>query len=394
MSNSTPLPQNSQIFLLLLLGVLSAFGPFVVDLYLPSLPQLASFFETSASMTQLTLTTAMLGLAVGQLFLGTLSDKFGRKKPLIISLVLYIVSSVAIVFSPNIETMIALRTIQGLSSAGSVVISRAIVADLYQGQAMTRFFGLLLTINGLAPIFSPIMGSFLLVYTDWRGIFVFLALIGVAVLLACGKLHESLPSDKRLTTSTLASFGVFGNIVKNRLFMAYVSIESLLFGAMFAYIASSPFIFQGIYGLSALGFSLCFGANGTALVLGSNVGGQLTNRKALAVGVLGFGVAVAYTVAMLLTQMGWLWLELGFFAMLFLTGITLPAISALAMDSERKNAGSASALLGFAPFFLGAVVSPLVGVGDIFVASAVVIGLCAILAFLAYWKIRGRIVNL
>lgn len=166
-------PKNSELFLLLLLGVLSAFGPFVMDLYLPSLPQLADFFATSTSMTQLTLTTAMLGLAVGQLVFGALSDKFGRKKPLIISLVIYIISTIAIVFSPNIETMIALRVVQGLSSAGSVVISRAIVADLYKGQAMTRFFGLLLTINGLAPIFSPITGSFLLEFTDWRGILCF-----------------------------------------------------------------------------------------------------------------------------------------------------------------------------------------------------------------------------
>jgi len=153
---------NSKLFLVLLLGVLSAFGPFVVDLYLPSLPQLATFFETSASMTQLTLTTAMIGLAVGQLLLGPLSDKFGRKIPLIISLVIYIISTVLIVYAPNIEAMIALRVIQGLSSAGSVVISRAVATDLYRGREMTRFFGLLMTINGLAPIISPILGSLLL----------------------------------------------------------------------------------------------------------------------------------------------------------------------------------------------------------------------------------------
>ena len=172
---------NSKLFLVLLLGVLSAFGPFVVDLYLPSLPQLASFFETNASMTQLTLTTAMIGLALGQLLLGPLSDKFGRKKPLIISLVIYIISTVLIVFSPNIETMIVLRVIQGLSSAGSVVISRAVATDLYRGREMTRFFGLLMTINGLAPIISPILGSLLLEYISWKGVFVFLALIGVNI---------------------------------------------------------------------------------------------------------------------------------------------------------------------------------------------------------------------
>lgn len=382
---------NSKLFLVLLLGVLSAFGPFVVDLYLPSLPQLASFFETSASMTQLTLTTAMIGLAVGQLLLGPLSDKFGRKKPLIISLVIYIISTVLIVFSPNIETMIVLRVIQGLSSAGSVVISRAIATDLYRGREMTRFFGLLMTINGIAPIISPILGSLLLEYISWKGVFVFLALIGVVVLFFCFRLKESLSVENRLQGSIFATFSTFGVIIKNRLFMSYVGIESFLLGAMFAYIAASPFILQSFYGLSAFIFSLCFGANGAALVIGANVGGKLPNRKALAIGVLAFVVAALYTIAVLIIQPYWLFVEIGFFAMLLLMGITFPAISSLAMESERQYAGSASALLGFAPFFLGGIVSPLVGIGNIFYSTALVILACGVLGLAIYWSIRHKI---
>ncbi len=382
---------NSKLFLVLLLGVLSAFGPFVVDLYLPSLPQLASFFETSASMTQLTLTTAMIGLAVGQLLLGPLSDKFGRKKPLIISLVIYIISTVLIVFSPNIETMIVLRVIQGLSSAGSVVISRAIATDLYRGREMTRFFGLLMTINGIAPIISPILGSLLLEYISWKGVFVFLALIGVVVLFFCFRLKESLRVENRLQGSIFATFSTFGVIIKNRLFMSYVGIESFLLGAMFAYIAASPFILQSFYGLSAFIFSLCFGANGAALVIGANIGGKLPNRQALAIGVLAFVVAALYTIAVLIIQPYWLFVEIGFFAMLLLMGITFPAISTLAMESERQYAGSASALLGFAPFFLGGVVSPLVGIGNIFYSTALVILACGVLGLAIYWSIRHKI---
>ena len=352
---------NSKLFLVLLLGVLSAFGPFVVDLYLPSLPQLATFFETSASMIQLTLTTAMIGLAVGQLLLGPLSDKFGRKIPLIISLVIYIISTVLIVYAPNIEAMIVLRVIQGLSSAGSVVISRAVATDLYRGREMTRFFGLLMTINGLAPIISPILGSLLLEYISWKGVFVFLALIGV--------------------------------IIKNRLFMSYVGIQSFLLGSMFAYIAASPFIFQSFYGLSAFIFSLCFGANGSALVIGANIGGKLPNRKALAIGVFTFVMVALYTIAVLIIQPYWLFVEIGFFAMLLLMGITFPAISSLAMESERQYAGSASALLGFAPFFLGGVVSPLVGIGNIFYSTALVILACSVLALVIYWMVRHKIPN-
>ena len=382
---------NSKFFLVLLLGVLSAFGPFVVDLYLPSLPQLTSFFETNASMTQLTLTTAMIGLAVGQLLLGPLSDKFGRKKPLIISLVIYIISTVLIVFSPNIETMIVLRVIQGLSSAGSVVISRAVATDLYRGREMTRFFGLLMTINGLAPIISPILGSLLLEYISWKGVFVFLALIGVIVLIFSFRLKESLSVENRLQGSIFSTFLTFGVIIKNRLFMSYVGIQSFLLGSMFAYIAASPFILQSFYGLSAFIFSLCFGANGAALVIGANVGGKFPNRKALAIGVLAFVVAALYTIAVLIIQPYWLFVEIGFFAMLLLIGITFPAISSLAMESERQYAGSASALLGFAPFFLGGVVSPLVGIGNIFYSTSFVILICALLALSIYWVIRHKI---
>ena len=382
---------NSKLFLVLLLGVLSAFGPFVVDLYLPSLPQLASFFETSASMTQLTLTTAMIGLAVGQLLLGPLSDKFGRKIPLIISLVIYIISTILIVYAPNIEAMIVLRVIQGLTSAGSVVISRAVATDLYRGREMTRFFGLLMTINGIAPIISPILGSLLLEYISWKGVFVFLALIGLVVLFFCFRLKESLSVENRLQGSIFATFSTFGVIIKNRLFMSYVGIESFLLGAMFAYIAASPFILQSFYGLSAFIFSLCFGANGAALVIGSNVGGKMSNGKALAIGVLGFVVVALYTIAVLIIQPHWLFVEIGFFAMLLLMGITFPAISTLAMESERQYAGSASALLGFAPFFLGGVVSPLVGIGNIFYSTALVILACGVLGLAIYWSIRHKI---
>lgn len=382
---------NSKAFLVILLGVLSAFGPFVVDLYLPSLPQLAQFFDTTASMTQLTLTTAMIGLAVGQLLLGPMSDKFGRKIPLIISLLIYIISTILLIFSPNIETMIVLRAVQGLSSAGSVVISRAVATDLYRGREMTRFFGLLMTINGIAPIISPILGSLLLEYIGWKGVFFFLAIIGIVVLLFCLCLKESLIIEKRLKGSVLSTFFTFGKIIKNRMFMSYVGIESFLLAAMFAYIAASPFILQSFYGLSAFTFSLCFGANGAALVIGANIGGKLSNRTALSFGVLGFGIVVLYTISTLIIQPNWFLVEIGFFLMLLMMGLTFPAISSLAMESERQYAGSASALLGFTPFFLGGVVSPLVGIGNIFYATAVVILVCAFISLIIYFLIRTNI---
>ena len=173
--------------------------------------------------------------------------------------------------------------------------------------------------------------------------------------------------------------------------MSYVGIESFLLAAMFAYISASPFILQSFYGLSAFTFSLCFGANGAALVIGANIGGKLSNRKALSFGVLGFGVVVLYTISTLIIQPNWFLVEIGFFLMLLMMGLTFPAISSLAMESERQYAGSASALLGFTPFFLGGIVSPLVGIGNIFYATAVVILVCAFISLIIYFLIRTNI---
>ncbi len=381
---------NSKLFLVLLLGILSAFGPFVIDLYLPSLPQLAEFFKTSASMTQLSLTSAMVGLAVGQLLLGPISDKYGRKKPLMISLAVYIVSTGSLIVAPNIESFILLRTVQGLSAAGSVVIARAVATDLYRGREMTRFFGLLMTVNGIAPIISPVLGSLLLEYMSWRGIFIFLTALGVILSIVCLRLAESLKPEARLQTTLFASFKVFVPILCNRRFMTYVAMQSFALAGMFAYIAASPFIFQNFYALSAFAFSLCFAANGTALIIGSNIGGKLANSRALQIGAGGIVIFACYvTVALLLQIHVWL-VEAGFFMLLLFIGITLPTVSALAMESERRYAGSASALLGFFPFFLGALVSPLVGIGNIFYATAVVILLSGCTVAVIYWFVREQ----
>lgn len=172
--------------------------------------------------------------------------------------------------------------------------------------------------------------------------------------------------------------------------MSYVSIESFLLGAMFAYIAASPFILQSFYGLSAFAFSLCFGSNGAALVIGASIGGKQKNRTALRIGVLGFFIAAIYTIVVLVAQPFWFLVELGFFSLL-LMGLTFPAISSLAMESEREYSGSASALLGFAQFFLGSVISPLVGLGNIFYSSATVIAVCALLGLATCWRIRKAI---
>jgi len=382
--------KNSRLFLILLLGSLSAFGPFITDLYLPALPGMGEYFHTSASMVQLTLTTSMIGLGLGQLFIGPISDKYGRIRPLMVSLAIYIASTLLIVFTQDIEGMIVLRAIQGLSSAGSVVLSRAIAADLYQGEELSRFFALLMSVNGIAPIVSPVFGALLLQFTNWRGIFVVLVLIGVVLMAFCLRLEETHPPHKRMTGSLLSIFTVLGKILTNRTFMNFAGIQALIMGVLFAYIASSSFIFQTAYGVGKFAYGLCFGLNGAALVAGAALARKMRVQRALRYGIGGFAAA-AVLVALFLIAHAPLWLlETGLFLLLFCMGGVNPGLSALAMSSERQYAGSASAFLGFFGFTLGGAVSPLVGIGNIFYATATAITVCALLAAALYWQMRDK----
>lgn len=382
--------KNSRLFLILLLGSLSAFGPFITDLYLPALPGMGEYFHTSASMVQLTLTTSMIGLGLGQLFIGPVSDKYGRIRPLMVSLAVYIASTLLIVFTRDIEGMIVLRAIQGLSSAGSVVLSRAIAADLYQGEELSRFFALLMSVNGIAPIVSPVFGALLLQFTNWRGIFVVLVLIGVVLMAFCLRLEETHPPHKRMTGSLLSIFTVLGKILTNRTFMGFAGIQALIMGVLFAYIASSSFIFQTAYGVGKFTYGLCFGLNGAALVAGAALARKMRVQRALRYGIGGFAAA-AVLVTLFLIAHAPLWLlETGLFLLLFCMGGVNPGLSALAMSTERQYAGSASAFLGFFGFTLGGAVSPLVGIGNIFYATATAITVCALLAATLYWQMRDK----
>ena len=385
------LKRNSKLFLVLFLGTLSAFGPFVTDLYLPALPTMSSYFNSSTSTIQLTLTGSMVGLALGQLLIGPISDKYGRKNPLIISLIVYLISTIAIILFPNVYAMIVLRFIQGASSAGAVVISRAISTDLYHGRELAAFFALLMAVNGLAPILSPILGSVLLELTDWRGIFITLALIGVILLAVSFKFNESLAIEKRLDLPITKTYYSLVYVVKNRLFFALVIVQGFALAAMFAYIAASPFILQTHYSLSPLMYSLCFGLNGFAIVLGSKNSGNFKEKVSIKLGLsLMLLVSIYLAVALTLT-LPFLFIEVGFFLLLLGLGFILPAGSAIAMSLERERAGSASAFFGFVPFFLGGVVSPLVGIGNIFHSSAIAIVVCSAISFVTFKLVEKKI---
>lgn len=383
--------KNSKAFLILLLGTMSAFGPFIMDLYLPALPQLRDYFHTSAAFTQVSLMTAMIGLGVGQLFIGPLSDKYGRKRPLLISLGVFVITSFALVFSPNIHVLITLRAIQGFSAAGSVVLSRAVATDLYTGRELGKFFAMLMTVHGLAPVLSPVAGSYLLRFTDWHGVFVSLTLLGLVLITAVLFLVESLPPERRFDSSIFKSFTVYPQILKNSTFMGFVLMQSFGFAGLFAYISASPFIFQSHFGLSPTEFSACFGANGLAVMIGANISTRINRSRALRFGVTVFTLATLYLAVALIEGFSIGFIEPGFFCMTLSLGFIFPIVSMQAMSSERKNAGSASALLGFCPFMLGAICSPLVGIGNLFVSTGIVLSIAGLAVCGMYWRVRHRL---
>ena len=379
----------SRTFLLVLLGLLSAFGPFVTDMYLPGLPSMTVYFDTTASLVQLGITTAMLGLAFGQVIIGPLSDKYGRKLPLMASLWLFILSTIACIFSWNIGAFIFFRFLQGIAGAGGIVISRSVATDCYSGKELAKAFAMISAVNGLAPILAPVGGGIMLKFTNWLGIFAFLLFIGIVLILLCLKLKESLPAERRITVPAFSSFRNFIPLLGKREFMGYVLIQAFTFGTIFAYISSSPFILQEHYRLSPLAYSLCFAINAVALIIGTASAGRFRNiRKGVVTGVAGSFVLSIFTGVTLWLEMPIIYFEIALFLTLAFGGIVLPTSTALALDTERQNAGTASAIFGAISFLAGGIVSPLVGIGNILHSTAIIMVASSAIALLLVCKKR------
>lgn len=352
----------------LILGALCAFGPLSIDMYLPSLPEIANQLHTGTSLVQVSLTACLLGLALGQLIAGSLSDTHGRLAPLKIALIVYAVASFLCAFTPSIELLIAFRFIQGVAGAAGVVISRAIVRDLYSGVEMTKFFTLLMLVNGLAPIFAPMLGGALLIVTSWRGVFVVLGLFGILMLtVVATSLPETLPQERRSAGGVREIRSTFSRLLKDRTFMGYTLVQGCAMAAVFGYISGSPFVMQEIFGVSPQVFSLLFGVNGLGLIIVSQItgrlAGQIPERTLLVSGLYcalfgGFGLLVT-----VLAGGGIFLVALCLFFVVASIGFINPTAFSLAMQEQGQSAGSAAALLGMFTFITGAVSAPLVGLG-------------------------------
>jgi DHA1 family bicyclomycin/chloramphenicol resistance-like MFS transporter len=371
--------------LLLLLGCLSTFGPLCMDMYLPGLPAMADDLGASTSAAQLTLTACLAGLATGQLLIGPLSDTHGRRRPLLAGLLAFTAASLLCAAAPSVLTLTLLRYVQGVAGAAGIVIARAIVRDVAEGDAAARAFARLMLVSGLAPILAPVLGGQVLRVTDWRGVFGVLAGLGLLLALVTWRaLPETHAPERRREGGVRETTSVFATLLRDRTFLACTLACGLSFAAMFAYIAGSPFVLQDVYGVSPQTFSLLFAVNAFGILLGSQTSGRLIGRVApdrlLAIGVRTAAAGAVGLLLVSLLQVGLLAVLVCLFAVVASIGLILPNASAIGMAGHPETAGSASALLGLSQYAFGALAAPLVGVAGLHhgVPMAVVIATAAL----------------
>ena len=350
-----------------LVGTMTIFGGLCIDTYLPALPQINQELHASASAVQLTLTACLIGILAGQIMIGPVSDSLGRRGPLIAGLMAFVLSSMACAIAPNIYALIAFRLIQGFGGAAGIVIARSIVRDLYSGVALARFFSTLMLATGLGPLLAPQIGSWIMLFTNWRGVFGALAVFGMLLLISVWhRVPETLPPDKRIAGSIVSMLKTMVSVTRDRTFIGYVLACALSLGAGFAYISASSFVLQNIYRLSPLGYGLVFALNACGLIAGSQINGRLTGRYG-ASRLLSVGLAIQVVSGVLLYivvsthTMGLGGVIPSLFILMVGWGFVGPSTTALAMQRYPHAAGSASAVLGGCQFGLAAVIAPLAG---------------------------------
>lgn len=370
-------------------------GPLNIDMYLPSFPGIAQDLGTTPSLVQVSLTACLLGLAFGQVIIGPISDTSGRRKPLIISTSLFVLSSLLCMLAPNIYVLIAARFLQGFTASAGVVLSRAVVRDVFSGRELTKFFSLLMVINAVAPMVAPMAGGgiLLLPAASWQTIFLFLGILGILIVIIVAiSLKETLPREKRIASSAGASVRTMGRLLTDRSFIGYAVIVGFVHGGSFAYVSGTPFIYQEIYGVSPQVFSVLFGINGLAIIIGSfiigRLGGIIHEKKLLKTAVI---TAVSSTFLLLLvTIMEGPLASIVILIFIYMTtmGMTVTSTFTLGMAQQGHRAGSASAVLGMLPLLLGAIFSPLAGVDE---SSAVPMGIIlfstSLIGLIAYFKL-------
>ncbi len=361
-------PPARGLRLFLILGAVSALGPASMDIYLPGLPTLTRELGTTESSAQLTVSLFLVGLGLGQLIAGPLSDVRGRRGPLMAALAVYIAGSAACALAPGIAVLVAARLLQGATAAAGVAIGRAIVRDLFAGTAAARYLSRLVLIYGLAPMLAPLLGSQILRFTSWRGVFVVLAVAGAALLAVTAVvLPETLPPERRRPSSVRATALSLGGLMQHRRFVGYALALGFGTAAIAAYVSGSPFVIQDHFGESAQLFGLLFALNASAMVAGSQVNaallGRFEPRRLLVAGVAAMIAAALALAAVSLADLGLVPFAAGLVALMATWGFIPANAIALASADHPDVAGSASALLGVAQYGIAAIAAPIVGVG-------------------------------
>jgi MFS transporter, DHA1 family, multidrug resistance protein len=391
----------ARLKVILVLGVLSAFGPLSIDMYLPALPTLQSHFHASASQVQLTLTACLIGLALGQSLAGPLSDSLGRRRPLLVGVAAFALASLLCAIAPSVALLTAGRFVQGIAGAAGIVLAQAVVRDMYSGTAMLKFFSTLMLVNGAAPILAPTVGSQLLRFTGWQGLFVVLAGIGVALFAGVYfVLPESLAVERRRGLGVGEMARAFRDLAVDRRFIGYAVAGGLGFAAMFAYISGSPFVAEQVYGLSPQSFSLMFGANALGIIAFGQLNGRLAGKVAptllVRIGLVQCAVGGAALVVVTVAGLGFWPMAVCLWVLASAMGFVMPSTAALALADQADNAGTASAFLGVTRFLFGALAAPLTGPGTGSVLAktlpmAVVVASLGIAALVAYFALVRRI---
>ncbi|WP_229663072.1 multidrug effflux MFS transporter [Microbacterium album] len=399
------IPASRRVLYVLLLGALTALGPFTIDLYLPAFPLLESAFQTSSAAIQLTLTGTMIGFALGQLVVGPLSDTLGRRVPLLAATVLHVLASAAAALAPDLLLLGVARVAMGFGAAAGAVVAMAIVRDLFGGKRLVVMLSRLALVTGLAPVVAPLIGSALLRVMPWEGIFVVLAGYGAVMLvLALFGIPETLPPARRRDRGASTVWQRYRSVLSDRVYLGVLVIGGMTFSGLFSYLSASPFLFQQTHGFDELQYGLLFAVNSVGIVIGTQTAARLATRFGPQ-WVLAWSTAVLLLAAaaiIVCDQLGLgLWgTAIPLWVFIAACGFTFPCAQVLALDRHGRAAGTAASLLGAANFGIAGIVSPLVGwiagsTGITGTTMASVMAGCAVVGVLALWFIvRPRTVGM
>ena len=398
------IPTRKRVLYIILLGALTALGPFTIDLYLPAFPVLEAEFDTTAAAIQLTLTGTMVGFALGQLIVGPLSDKVGRRVPLLAVTALHVLASTAAAFAPSLELLSVSRVLMGAGAAAGGVVAAAIVRDLFGGRRLVVMLSRLALVSGVAPVLAPLVGSALLLVMPWRGVFAVLAVYGAVMLIsALVFIPETLPPARRHERGATTVWQRYRSVLSDRVFIGVLIIGGMTFSGLFSYLSSSSFLFQLDYALSPQQYGLMFAVNSLGVVLGVQAASRLAARfgpqwvLAWSTGVL----ALAASSIIVTDQLGLgLWgTVVPLFVFMTACGFTFPCVQVLALDRHGKAAGTAQSIIGASNFGVAGLISPLVGwiardAGITATTMASVMVGCAVIGLLSLWLIvRPRTVE-